>query len=48
MARLDALAAGEDEDAEKIFGTVDLIGPNASKGKFSFNLDCQYQKEDEE
>ena len=45
---MDALAAGEGEDAEPIFNEVLLSGPNASKGKFSFNLDCQYQKEDEE
>ena len=45
---MDALAAGEGEDAEPIFGEVLLSGPNASKGKFSFNLDCQYHKEEEE
>ena len=44
---MDALSAGEGEDGEKIFETVELVGPNASKGKYSFNLDCQYQKEEE-
>ena len=45
---MDALSAGEGEDGEKIFETVELVGPNASKGKYSFNLDCQYQKDEEE
>ena len=45
---MDALAAGEGEDGEKIFETVELVGPNASKGKYSFNLDCQYHKDEEE
>ena len=43
---MDALSAGEEEDAEPIFGEVVLSGPNASKNKYSFNLDCQYQKEE--
>ena len=45
---MDALAAGEGDDGEKIFETVELVGPNASKGKYSFNLDCQYHKDEEE
>lgn len=39
---MDALSAGEDEDGERIFGTVLLNGPNASKGGYRFDLDCQY------
>ena len=44
------MSAGEGEDGpgEPIFGTVNLSGPNASKGGYSFNLDCQYKKEGEE
>ena len=47
---MDALAAGglEDEDGEPIFGAVVLTGPNASKNRYSFNLDCQYQKDEAE
>ena len=46
---MDAMAAGdEEEDGEPIFGTVNLTGPNASKGGYSFNLDCQYKREGEE
>ena len=46
---MDALSAGdEDEGGEPIFGGVELGGPNASKGKYSFSLDCLYQKEEEE
>jgi len=45
---MDALAAGEEEDGEQIFPKVELQGPNASKGGYSFNLDCQYQKSEEE
>ena len=46
---MDALAAGEDEDAEKIFGEVELKGPNASRSKnmYTFDLSCFYAKEDE-
>ena len=45
---IDAMSAGEEEDGEPIFGDVQLTGPNASKGKYSFNLDCQYQKDEDE
>ena len=45
---MDALSAGEEEDAEVIFNVVDLSGPNASKGGYRFDLDCQYQTEQEE
>jgi len=45
---MDALAAGDEEDGELIFPNVELQGPNASKGGYSFNLDCQYQKGEEE
>ena len=46
---MDALAAGDDEEGgEPIFGSVILNGPNASKGKYSFNLDCQYEKGEDE
>ena len=47
---MDALAAGglEGEDSEPIFGSVILTGPNASKNRYSFSLDCQYQKDEEE
>lgn len=46
---MDALAAGEEEDAEKIFGEVELKGPNASRSKnmYTFDLSCSYAKEDE-
>jgi len=45
---MDTLSDGEEEDGEPIFGEVVLSGPNASKNKYSFNLDCQYQKDEEE
>ncbi len=45
---MDALSAGEEEDAEVIFNVVDLSGPNASKGVYRFDLDCQYQTGDED
>ena len=45
---MDALVDGEDGEGERIFGTVDLNGPNASKGGHRFDLDCQYQREEEE
>ena len=45
---MDALSAGEEEDAEVIFNVVDLSGPNASKGGYRFDLDCQYQTGDED
>jgi len=45
---MDALSAGEGEDGEPIFGEVLLSGPNASKGGYAFNLDCQYRKDEEE
>ena len=45
---MDALDDGEAGEGERIFGTVDLNGPNASKGGHRFDLDCQYQREEEE
>ena len=45
---MDALADGGDGEGERIFGAVELNGPNASKGGHRFDLDCQYQKEEEE
>ena len=45
---MDALSEGEEEDAEVIFNVVDLSGPNASKGGYRFDLDCQYQTGDED
>ena len=45
---MDALVAGEGEDGGRIFPTVSLSGPNASKGKHRFDLDCQYKGEEEE
>jgi len=42
------LSAGDDEDAEKIFKVVKLIGPSASRGgKQKFDLECRYQGDDE-
>ena len=46
--KMDAMSDGEDGDGERIFGSVNLSGPNASKGGFRFDLDCQYQKDEEE
>lgn len=45
---IDAMAEGEEGDGEPIFNTVNLVGPNASKNKYNFNLDCQYKKEEAE
>lgn len=45
---MDEMADGEDGEGERIFGAVDLNGPNASKGGYRFDLDCQYQREEEE
>ena len=45
---MDAMAEGEDGEGERIFGTVDLSGPNASKGGYRFDLDCQYKTGDED
>ena len=45
---MDEMADGEDGEGERIFGAVDLSGPNASKGGYRFDLDCQYQREEEE
>ena len=45
---MDEMADGEDGEGERIFGVVDLSGPNASKGGYRFDLDCQYQREEEE
>ena len=46
--KMDAMAEGEDGEGERIFGTVDLSGPNASRGGYRFDLDCQYQKDEDE
>ena len=45
---MDALDDGEAGEGERIFGMVDLSGPNASKGGYRFDLDCQYQTGDED
>ena len=45
---MDEMADGEEGEGERIFGTVDLNGPNASKGGYRFDLDCQYKTEEEE
>ena len=45
---MDEMADGEDGQGERIFGAVELSGPNASKGGYRFDLDCQYQREEEE
>ena len=45
---MDALADGEDGVGERIFGTVELNGPNASKGGYRFDLNCQYKAGDED
>ena len=45
---MDEMADGEDGEGERIFGALDLSGPNASKGGYRFDLDCQYQREEEE
>ena len=45
---MDAMSDGEEGEGERIFGTVELTGPTTSKGGYRFDLDCQYQKEDEE
>ena len=45
---MDALADGENGEGERIFGIVELNGPNASKSGHRFDLDCQYQREEEE
>ena len=45
---MDAMTAGDEEDGEKIFNTVNLNGPNASKGGYRFDLECAYLGEEEE
>ena len=45
---MDALDDGEAGEGERIFGMVDLSGPNASKGGYRFDLDCQYKTEEED
>ena len=45
---MDAMSEGEDGNGARIFGTVELNGPNASKGGYRFDLNCQYQQEEEE
>ena len=46
--KMDALSDGEEGEGERIFGSVILNGPNASKGGQRFDLDCQYKAEGEE
>lgn len=43
---MDELSAGE--GGERLFGTVGLTGPSASKGRHHFKLACQYQEEGDE
>ena len=45
---MDEMSDGEEGEGERIFGTVDLNGPNASKGGYRFDLDCQYKTEEED
>ena len=45
---MDALAAGDDEDGERIFGEVILNGPNKTKNVHRFDLECQYGHEEED
>ena len=45
---MEALTDGKDGKGERIFGAVDLSGLSSSKGGYRFNLDCLYQKEEEE
>ena len=45
---MDEMSDGEEGEGERIFGTVDLNGPNASKGGYRFDLDCQYKTEGED
>ena len=45
---MDAMSEGEGSEGERIFPVVDLNGPNASKGGYRFDLDCQYETEGEE
>ena len=45
---MDALSGGDEGEGEKIFGLVNLNGPNAAKGGYRFDLDCQYQQEEDE
>ena len=44
---MDALAVGEGDDAEKVFGEVVLNDRGLSKGKYRFELDCRYQAREE-
>lgn len=44
---IDALAVGEGDEAEKLFEVVELKGPNLSRGKQRFELNCQYKREAE-
>ena len=45
---MDEMTDGDEGGGERIFGTVDLSGPNASKGGYRFDLDCQYKTADED
>ena len=45
---MDEMADGEDGEGERIFGAVELNGPNASKGGYRFDIDCQYKTGDED
>ena len=44
----DAMDALADEGGEKVFATVSPNGPNASKGGYRFDMDCQYEREEED
>ncbi len=45
---LQAMAFGEDDDAEKVFAQVLLTGPSATKGgKQKFDIECRYESEEE-
>ena len=45
---MDEMSDGEDGGGERIFGLVNLSGPNASKSGHRFDLDCQYQRGEDE
>jgi len=46
--KIDAVAYGEEEGAERVFPVVDLKGPEASRNGQRFTLVCGYAKEAEE
>ena len=45
---IDTLSDGENGEGERIFQLVELKGPNLSRGKQHFELNCQYKPEDEQ